>query len=212
MPEWEIVSRLATAMGFPMHYNSASEILDEIARTTPTFEGVSFDRIDELGSIQWPCNEQHPTGTPIMHTDEFVRGKGRFMLTAFMATDERASNSFPLILTTGRILAHYNVGAQTRRTDNSAWHPEDILEIHPYDAEIRGIKDGHIVSLSSRVGATTIKAKYFRSHAARRRLHDVPPPGDGRQPDHDGSLGLGHQLPRVQGDGGAGYAVQPASV
>jgi formate dehydrogenase major subunit len=142
-----------------MHYNAASEILDEIARTTPTFEGVSFDRIDELGSIQWPCNEQHPEGTPIMHTEEFVRGKGRFMLTAFMATDERASNSFPLILTTGRILAHYNVGAQTRRTDNTAWHPEDILEINAYDAEIRGIKDGQIVSISSRVGATTVRAK-----------------------------------------------------
>jgi len=157
MPEWEIVSRLATAMGFPMHYNSASEVMDEIARTTPPFEGISYERIDELGSIQWPCNEQHPTGTPIMHTDEFVRGKGRFMLTAFMATDERASNNFPLILTTGRILSQYNVGAQTRRTDNNAWHAEDILEMHPYDAEVRALKDGQIVSLASRAGATTIR-------------------------------------------------------
>ena len=167
-----------------MHYNSASEIMDEIARTTPTFEGVSFDRIDELGSIQWPCNEQHPEGTPIMHTEEFTRGKGRFMLTAFVPTDERASHSFPLILTTGRILAQYNVGAQTRRTDNIAWHPEDILEIHPHDAEIRGIKDGQIVSITSRVGATTVQGEDFRPYAARRRLHDLPPPGDGCQPHH----------------------------
>jgi formate dehydrogenase major subunit len=94
-----------------------------------------------------------------MHTEEFVRGKGRFMLTAFMATDERASNNFPLILTTGRILSHYNVGAQTRRTDNTAWHPEDVLEINQYDAEIRGLKDGQIVSLTSRAGATTIRLK-----------------------------------------------------
>jgi formate dehydrogenase major subunit len=159
MPEWEIVSRLSTAMGYPMHYNAASEILDEIARTTPTFEGVSFEKLDKLGSVQWPCNEQHPEGTPIMHTEEFVRGKGRFMLTAFMATGERASNEFPLILTTGRILSQYNVGAQTRRTENNAWHPQDILEINPYDAEIRGIKDGHIASLTSRVGATTVKVK-----------------------------------------------------
>lgn len=159
MPEWEIVSRLATAMGYPMHYNSASEVMDEIARTTPPFEGVSYERLDELGSVQWPCNEQHPTGTPIMHTEEFVRGKGRFMLTAFMATDERASNNFPLILTTGRILSQYNVGAQTRRTDNMAWHPEDILEINQYDAEIRGLKDGQVVSLTSRAGATTIRLK-----------------------------------------------------
>jgi formate dehydrogenase major subunit len=157
MPEWEIVSRLATAMGYSMHYNSASEVMDEIARTTPPFEGVSYERLDELGSVQWPCNEQHPTGTPIMHMEEFVRGKGRFMLTAFMATDERASNNFPLILTTGRILSQYNVGAQTRRTDNTAWHPEDILEINQYDAEIRGLKDGQIVSLTSRAGATTIR-------------------------------------------------------
>jgi formate dehydrogenase major subunit len=142
-----------------MHYNAASEILDEIARTTPTFEGVSFEKLDKLGSVQWPCNEQHPEGTPIMHTEEFVRGKGRFMLTAFMATGERASNEFPLILTTGRILSQYNVGAQTRRTENNAWHPQDILEINPYDAEIRGIKDGHIASLTSRVGATTVKVK-----------------------------------------------------
>ena len=159
MPEWEVVSRIATAMGYPMHYNSASEIMDEIARVTPTFHGVSFDRIDELGSIQWPCDDANPEGTPVMHTEEFTRGKGRFMLTDFVATSERANRNFPLILTTGRILAHYNVGAQTRRTANVAWHPEDILEIHPSDAEVRGIKDGMMVSLASRVGATSLKAK-----------------------------------------------------
>ena len=142
MPEWEVVCRIATAMGYPMHYNSASEIMDEIARVTPTFEGVSFAKIDELGSIQWPCDELHPEGTPVMHVEEFTRGKGRFMLTTFVPTDERANRNFPLILTTGRILSHYNVGAQTRRTENSTWHPEDILEIHPHDAEVRGIKDG----------------------------------------------------------------------
>ena len=159
MPEWEVVSRIATAMGYPMHYNSASEIMDEIARVTPTFQGVSFARIDELGSIQWPCNDESPAGTPTMHTQEFTRGKGRFMLTDFVATSERTNRNFPLILTTGRILAHYNVGAQTRRTANVAWHPEDILEIHPSDAEVRGIKDGQMVSLASRVGATSLKAK-----------------------------------------------------
>jgi formate dehydrogenase major subunit len=157
--EWEVISRLSTAMGHPMHYNSASEIMDEIARVTPTFEGVSFDRIDELGSIQWPCNEEHPVGTPVMHTDEFTRGKGRFMLTGFVPTAERTNRNFPLILTTGRILSQYNVGAQTRRTENVAWHPEDILELHPHDAEVRGIKSGMKVSLASRVGATTLTAK-----------------------------------------------------
>lgn len=159
MAEWEIVSRLATAMGYPMHYNSAAEIMDEISRVTPTFAGVSFDRLDEVGSIQWPCDETHPLGTPVMHTDEFTRGKGRFMLTGFVPTAERTNRNFPLVLTTGRILAHYNVGAQTRRTANVAWHPEDILEIHPHDAEVRGISDNQMVSLSSRVGATTLRAK-----------------------------------------------------
>ena len=158
MAEWDIVSRLATAMGYPMHYNSASEIMDEISRVTPTFAGVSFDRLDELGSIQWPCDDANPVGTPVMHTDEFTRGKGRFMLTGFVPTTERTNRNFPLVLTTGRILAHYNVGAQTRRTANVAWHPEDILEIHPHDAEVRGISDNQMVSLSSRVGATTLRA------------------------------------------------------
>lgn len=159
MAEWDVISRIATEMGYPMHYNSAAEIMDEIARVTPTFKGVSFERLDQLGSIQWPCNDEHPVGSPIMHTDEFTRGRGRFMLTAFVPTAERANRNYPLILTTGRILSHYNVGAQTRRTANVAWHLEDVLEIHPHDAEVRGVKDGMTVSLASRVGATTLKAK-----------------------------------------------------
>ena len=158
MAEWEVVCRVATAMGYPMMYNSASEIMDEIARLTPTFKGVSYARLDELGSIQWPCDDEHPEGMPVMHVEEFTRGKGRFMLTGFVPTAERTNRSFPLVLTTGRILAHYNVGAQTRRTDNVAWHPEDILEIHPHDAEVRGISTGMKVSLQSRVGATTLTA------------------------------------------------------
>ena len=158
MAEWEVVCRVATAMGYPMMYNSASEIMDEIARLTPTFKGVSYARLDELGSIQWPCDDQNPEGMPVMHVEEFTRGKGRFMLTGFVPTAERTNRNFPLVLTTGRILAHYNVGAQTRRTENVAWHPEDILEIHPHDAEVRGISDGMKVSLQSRVGATTLTA------------------------------------------------------
>src|SRR5690606_7074817 len=125
-----------------MHYTHPSEIMDEIARLTPTFAGVSFARIDELGSIQWPCNSQAPDGTPTMHVDEFVRGKGRFMLTEYVPTTEKVNARYPLILTTGRILSQYNVGAQTRRTPNTIWHGEDRLEIHPHDAEQRGINDG----------------------------------------------------------------------
>ncbi|WP_328988880.1 formate dehydrogenase subunit alpha [Kribbella sp. NBC_01245] len=156
--EWEIVCEIAQAMGYPMHYNSASEIMDEIAFTTPTFAGVSFAHLDKVGSVQWPCNVDAPNGTPIMHEEGFVRGKGRFVETVYVPTSERSTRKFPLILTTGRILSQYNVGAQTRRTANVAWHPEDLLELHPHDAEVRGINDGDMVAMSSRVGKTTLRA------------------------------------------------------
>ncbi len=159
MSEWEIVCRLATEMGYPMIYPTAAAIMDEIAAVTPTFKNISFKRLDELGSIQWPCDDETPTGTPVMHIEEFTRGKGRFMLTDFVPTDERSNRNFPLILTTGRILSQYNVGAQTRRTENNVWYSEDILELHPSDAELRGIKDGSMASLTSRVGGTTMRVK-----------------------------------------------------
>jgi formate dehydrogenase major subunit len=142
-----------------MNYKDPSEIMDEIARLTPTFKNVSYALLEEKGSVQWPCNDKAPEGTPLMHVTGFVRGKGKFMITEFVATDEKVGPRFPLLLTTGRILAHYNVGAQTRRTDNVAWHPEDLLEIHPHDAEDRGIRDGDTVSLMSRVGETSLRAR-----------------------------------------------------
>ncbi len=158
LADWEVTVKLAKALGYEMNYTHPSEIMDEIAALTPTFNGVSFKRIDELGSIQWPCNDKAPTGTPIMHVDHFVRGLGKFMITEFVATDERTGPRFPLILTTGRILSQYNVGAQTRRTDNNQWHPEDMLEIHPFDAESRGIVDGDLVALASRSGEVALRA------------------------------------------------------
>jgi formate dehydrogenase major subunit len=141
-----------------MHYNHPSEIMDEIARLTPTFAGVSYEAIDELGSIQWPCNDKAPEGTPIMHIGGFVRGKGKFVVTEYVPTDERTGPRFPLLLTTGRILSQYNVGTQTRRTGNSTWHAEDILEIHPHDAENRGIREGDRVAIMSRAGETSLHA------------------------------------------------------
>lgn len=157
--DWEVTIMLARALGYEMNYAHPSEIMDEIAALTPTFAGVSFAKLDELGSVQWPCNADAPLGTPMMHVERFVRGKGKFMLTEYVATEERTSSKFPLILTTGRILAHYNVGAQTRRTDNVAWHPEDVLEIHPFDAELRGLKDGDLVAIESRVGEISLRAQ-----------------------------------------------------
>jgi len=158
LADWEITCRLSEAMGVPMHYDHPSQVMDEIARTTPTFAGVSFDLIDKLGSVQWPCNEKAPEGTPTMHANGFVRGKGHFVLTEYVATDEKVGPRFPLLLTTGRILSQYNVGAQTRRTANVVWHEEDRLEIHPQDAEDRGIRDGDYVKLASRAGSTSLRA------------------------------------------------------
>ncbi|TDX29776.1 formate dehydrogenase alpha subunit [Modicisalibacter xianhensis] len=156
--DWEVTVALAEALGQPMPYSHPGEIMDEIARLTPTFTGVSYARLDELGSIQWPCNDSAPVGTPIMHGESFVRGLGRFMLTAYVPTEERTSRKRPLLLTTGRILSQYNVGAQTRRTDNVHWHAEDRLEIHPSDAESRGIVDNDWVAVASRSGETTLRA------------------------------------------------------
>ncbi len=157
--EWQVVCEIATAMGYPMSYADPSHIMDEIAATTPTFAGVSFARLDTEGSMQWPVTQAAPHGTPTMHVGSFVRGLGQLTPTVYVPTTERANRRFPLVLTTGRILSQYNVGAQTRRTPNSTWHPEDVLEIHPSDAELRGIVSGDVVELSSRVGTTRLTAQ-----------------------------------------------------
>jgi formate dehydrogenase major subunit len=156
--DWEVTLKLSKALGYEMDYAHPGEIMDEIARLTPTFEGVSYALIDELGSVQWPCNAQAPEGTPTMHVDEFVRGKGKFVITKFVASDEKVTRRFPLLLTTGRILSQYNVGAQTRRTENVRWHDEDRLELHPHDAEERGVKTGDWVGIESRAGTTVLRA------------------------------------------------------
>src|SRR5262249_16971772 len=142
-----------------MKYSHPSEIMDEIARLTPGFANVSYSMLDERGSVQWPCNDKAPEGSPIMHVNGFVRGKGKFIVTEYIATDEKTGPRFPLLLTTGRARSQYNVGAQTRRPATPTWHAEDRLEIHPHDAEQRGIRDGDWVKLASRAGETTLRAE-----------------------------------------------------
>jgi formate dehydrogenase major subunit len=156
--DWEVTMALSNALGYPMNYSHPSQIMDEIARLTPTFAGVTYEKLDRLGSIQWPCNDSAPEGTPVMHVDEFVRGKGKFLLTEYVPTDERTTSRYPLLMTTGRILSQYNVGAQTRRTPNVVWHHEDRIEIHPQDAEDRGIREGDWVGIVSRAGETVLRA------------------------------------------------------
>jgi formate dehydrogenase major subunit len=159
MEDWEITQALARAMGLGWNYAHPREIMDEIARLTPTFAGVSHARLEEAGSLQWPVNDAHRDGSPVMHVDGFVRGRGKFVVTDYVPTDEKTGPRFPLLLTTGRILSQYNVGAQTRRTANVVWHDADVLEIHPADAENRGLKTGDWVRLASRKGETTLRAE-----------------------------------------------------
>ena len=159
LADWQAVMKVCQALGHAMHYDHPSQIMDEIARTTPSFTGVSYAKLDQLGSIQWPCNEKAPEGTPVMHIGGFARGKGRFVVTEYVPTEERSSSRFPLLLTTGRILSQYNVGTQTRRTANQQWHDADRLEIHPHDAEQRGIRAGDRVRVMSRAGATELRAE-----------------------------------------------------
>ncbi len=159
MADWEVTLAIGKAMGFEMSYDHPAEVMDEIARLTPSFAGVSYDLLDRVGSVQWPCDAAAPVGTPVMHAEAFQRGKGNFMITEYVPTDEKVGPRFPLLLTTGRILTQYNVGAQTRRTANIVWHEEDVLEIHPHDAEERGVRNGYWVRLDSRTGATTLRAR-----------------------------------------------------
>ncbi|OJS98040.1 formate dehydrogenase subunit alpha [Marinobacter nauticus] len=159
LEDWEVTMALSNALGYPMDYSHPSEIMDEIASLAPTFTGVSYEKLEKLGSIQWPCNKEHPDGTPTMHVQDFPIGKGKFAITEYVATDEKTNRRFPLLLTTGRILSQYNVGAQTRRTENSRWHDEDVLEIHSSDAELRGIREGDWLGITSRVGQTVLRAR-----------------------------------------------------
>jgi formate dehydrogenase major subunit len=159
LADWEVTMRLSNAMGYRMSYTHPSQIMDEIAALTPTFTNVTYEKLDRLGSIQWPCNTQAPDGTPTMHVGSFVRGKGKFYVTPYVPTSERTSSKYPLLLTTGRVLTQYNVGAQTRRTANMAWHNEDRLELHPHDAEARGIENGDWVGVTSRAGDTVLRVE-----------------------------------------------------
>ena len=158
--DWEATMMLSNALGYPMNYAHPEEIMEEIAALTPSFHGVSYSKIDRLGSVQWPCNENtDEAGTALMHINEFVRGKGKFFNTQYIASDEKVTQKYPLLLTTGRILSQYNVGAQTRRTANNVWHDEDRLDIHPHDAQERGIKNNDWVGIESRAGRTVLRAE-----------------------------------------------------
>ncbi|MFO1339860.1 MAG: formate dehydrogenase subunit alpha [Burkholderiaceae bacterium] len=126
--DWEVTVKLANALGYPMHYRHPEEIMQEIAALTPSFQGVTYEKIERLGSVQWPCNEHtDEAGTATMHVDQFVRGKGRFFNTQYVPSEEKVTQRFPLLMTTGRILSQYNVARRriarptTSGTTRTGW-------------------------------------------------------------------------------------------
>ena len=207
--DWEITVLLAKALGYEMHYDHPSQIMDEIARLTPGFANVSYDMLDERGSVQWPCNDKAPDGTPIMHVNGFVRGKGKFIVTEYVATDEKTGPRFPLLLTTGpHPVANTMSARRPGVPTTSLWHEEDRLEIHPHDAEQRGIRDGDWVKLAEPRRRNDAARADHRSRRAGRGLHHVPSSRHPGQRHHHRLFRLGDELPGIQGDGGADLAVE----
>jgi formate dehydrogenase major subunit len=151
-PDWRVVCEVSNRMGYPMSYRHPSEIMDEIARLTPMFAGVSYDRLDQHTGLQWPVPTVMHEGTTLMHQETFPKGKARFVAVEYLPPGEAASKDYPFVLTTGRILQHYNCGAQTRRTDILELVDTDVLEMHPADMERLQLRDDEIVRVVSARG------------------------------------------------------------
>lgn len=149
LPDWQVVSEVATRMGYPMQYRHPAEIMDELARLTPTLAGVSYERLEQADGLQWPVPSAEHSGTPLMHADRFPRGRARFVPVDYLPPGESPSEAYPFVLITGRILQHYNCGAQTRRTDIVRLVDADVLEMHPEDAARLRLGDGELVRLVS---------------------------------------------------------------
>ena len=158
--DWEIIVDLAKHMGYnEMNYTSPKEIMDEIAKLTPIYGGIHYDRIEVTG-LQWPCpNREHP-GTKFLHKDKFARGLGLFTAIEFIPPAEQPDGTYPFILTTGRILYHFHTGTMTRKSPTlEIQAPEGFIEINPKDAQKLGISEGDKVRVKSRRGEIIIKAK-----------------------------------------------------
>lgn len=158
-PDWEIISALAARFGFKMECDGPEEIMEEISKLTPSYGGVDYKRI-EKESIQWPCPSKDHPGTPILHTAQFTRGRGKFHAIEHRDPDEMPDSEYPLILTTGRMLYHFHTGSMTRRAQPLDEHVhEAYIEINPEDAEKIGVADGQFCSVASRRGEIQVKAK-----------------------------------------------------
>jgi len=158
--DWEIVADLAARMGYEMRYRSAEEIFGEIIQLTPSYAGISYKRLAKEGGLQWPCPTPKHPGTPYLHKDKFVRGKGLFHAIEFIPPAELPDKEYPFILSTGRVLYHFHTGSMTRRDKGLNFrYPEGHVEVHPVDAYELGVEDGEKVRVKSRRGHIEIPVR-----------------------------------------------------
>jgi predicted molibdopterin-dependent oxidoreductase YjgC len=158
-PDWLIISEIADRMGYPMKYNNAGEIMDEIRQVTPSYAGITYDRIETEG-IQWPCPSLDHPGTKYLHKDRFSRGRGLFHTIEYKPSAEMPDDQYPFYLSTGRVLYHFHTGTMTRRAEGPAERcPESLVEINDNDAEKYGIEDGEVLKVSTRRGSIEAKTQ-----------------------------------------------------
>jgi formate dehydrogenase alpha subunit len=156
-PDWEICQLLANKLGFNWKYTSAAEIFAEISSLTPSYGGISYERL-EAGGLQWPCPTSDHPGTPILHVGQFARGLGRFSAVEYRPAAEDMDDDFPFLLTTGRSLYQYHTGTMTGKSEGlNRFHREELMEINPADAARLGIRQDDIVQVVSRRGAVRSK-------------------------------------------------------
>lgn len=157
-PDWQIILEIMKRIGMDINYENTSEIMDEINEATTIYGGITHDRINEVG-IQWPCPDKEHPGTPILHVDEFTRGKGLFTVNDFEFLGDQRSEEFPFILTTGRVTHQYHTGTMTRKVWTLALeYPKGFVEIHSKDAEELGIKDHQLLRITSARGSIVAPA------------------------------------------------------
>jgi formate dehydrogenase major subunit/formate dehydrogenase alpha subunit len=157
--DWWITSQIAARMGYEMNYPDSEAIFKELASVTPSYAGISYDRIEEVG-IHWPCPTADHPGTPILHGQQFTRGKGLFHAIEWIPPDEQVDDEYPLYLTTGRVLYQYHTGTMTMKSEGlNELAPDSFVEISRGDAARYEVKDGDSVTVSSRRGNITARVR-----------------------------------------------------
>jgi len=161
--DWETICDVSTKLGYPMSYDSAGQIMDEIASVTPIYGGISFDRIDSVG-LQWPCPDKEHPGTKYLHKGRFTRGKGKFHTVPFKAPAESPDAKYPFVLSTGRQLYQFHTGTMTRKSAAiNQVSPIGYVEIHIDDAGKLGIADGDKVEVATMRGKVSTLAKVTKN-------------------------------------------------